>query len=133
MTKPTVFIGSSSTGLPVAEMLQLNLSSTFDVYLWNQGVFGLSEVTVETLEKSDKSYTFAILVFTPDDTLQSEGLQWCSPRDNVVLEFGFFLGKIGRRHTFIVQENNPHLKLPSDIKGITTALYSKDRKSTRLN
>jgi predicted nucleotide-binding protein len=124
MAKQTVFIGSSTAGVLVAEALQLNLSSFLDVHLWNQGIFGLSESTIETLEHAGTTFDFAILVFTPDDPLQSGGLQWFAPRDNVVLEFGFFLGQIGRRRTFIVRDSDPKLKLPSDIKGVTTANYT---------
>lgn len=123
MRRATVFIGSSTKGLAVAEALQRNLYKTMDAELWNQGAFGLTEVTVEALVKAGHYYDFAILVFTPDDEIKVEKENWFMPRDNVLLEYGFFLGRLGRNKTFIVHQNHDRLKLPSDINGVTCASY----------
>lgn len=120
-----MFIGSSTGGLPVAEALQVNLDSFMEVHLWNQGTFGLTQVTIEALVNAGTFFDFAILVFTPDDQLTCGDQQWFAPRDNVVLEFGFFLGCLGRRRTFIVSEKHERLKLPSDINGVTFAQYQR--------
>src|SRR5260370_6782552 len=97
--RPAVFIGSSSEGLPIAEAIQVNLDRACEVVIWSQGVFGLSGGTLETLVDKADEFDFAALVVTPDDMTHSRGKDQPSPRDNVLLELGLFMGKIGRMRT----------------------------------
>src|SRR5437899_9214507 len=90
--RPLVFIGSSAEGLAIAKAIQLNLDRACEVVIWSQGVFGLSEGTLETLVNKAEEFDFAILVVTPDDMTQSRGKNEQSPRDNVLIELGLFLG-----------------------------------------
>lgn len=122
-TRPVVFIGSSSEGLPVTQALQLNLDRCAEVILWNQGVFGLSEGTLENLVDRLIDFDFAILVLTPDDLVSSRGTEGLSPRDNVVFELGLFMGALGRTRTFIVYDRTANIRLPSDLAGVTAATY----------
>lgn len=119
--RPTVFIGSSREGLSIAEALQLNLDYACEVTVWSQGLFGLGEGTLESLVNRLDSFDFAILVLTPDDMTVSRQAEQPSPRDNVLLELGLFIGALGRRRTFAVYERNRGLKLPSDMAGVTSA------------
>jgi hypothetical protein len=130
MRRVTTFIGSSTKGQQVANALQRNLIDKMDVEVWSQGTFGLTEVTVEGLVKAGHYYDFAILVFTPDDEIKINGETWFSPRDNVLLEYGFFLGRLGRTRTFIVHESHAKLRLPSDINGVTCASYIESKNYT---
>jgi predicted nucleotide-binding protein len=123
-TRPSIFIGSSKEGLPIAEAIQLGLDHDCQVTIWSQGVFGLSRGTLETLAEAVNRFDFAILVLTPDDlTLSRENLT-PSPRDNVLLELGMFIGAIGRRRSFIVHDRTKDLKLPSDLAGVTNATFA---------
>lgn len=122
-TRPTVFIGSSREGLPVAEAIQQNLDFVSDATLWSQGVFGLGQGTLESLVDRLKVFDFAILVLTPDDIVVSREIENQSPRDNVLLELGMFIGSIGRERTFIVHDRSRKLKLPSDLAGVTSASF----------
>lgn len=45
------------------------------------------------------------------------------PRDNVIFEIGLFMGHLGRSRTFILHQANAKLKIPSDLSGVTTAMY----------
>lgn len=74
---------------------------------------------------ADKSgeFDFAILVLTPDDLVESRKKQLSSPRDNVLLELGLFIGGIGRKRTFIVYDRTTEIKIPSDLAGVTFATY----------
>lgn len=121
--RPVVFIGSSVGGLPVAQALQLNLDRVAEVILWSQGVFGLSEGTLESLVGQVGNFDFAVLVLTPDDLTLSRGGESPSPRDNVLFELGLFMGGLGRSRTFIVYDRTAGLKLPSDLAGVTPATY----------
>jgi len=123
--RPTLFIGSSSAGLDIAQALQENLMSDFDVEIWNQGAFEVGEFNLEALINTGRRTNFAVLVLTPDDLITVANVTRPSPRDNVIFEMGFFLGTLGRRQAFIVHEEGSSLKLPTDIDGVTCATYRK--------
>jgi hypothetical protein len=63
------------------------------------------------------------LALTGDDLVASRGRRQPSPRDNVLLEVGLFVGILGRERTFAVCDRAAELKLPSDLAGITLATY----------
>lgn len=123
-SKPSVFIGSSTEGLPVAKQLQQSLALVAKCRIWTQGVFGLGEVTLESLVEATREHDFAILVLTPDDLTTKRGQRKSIPRDNVVFEIGLFMGALGRERTFIVYSHDRGIELPSDLAGVTTATFS---------
>ena len=126
-----IFIGSSSEGLPVARKLQASLSEEFVVEIWNQGtVFGLGTHTLEALEEAVQDYNYGVFVFTPDDELLSRGETKPVARDNVIFELGLFTGGLGRTRAFIVKPKGKSISLPTDLAGITTAIY--DQKNSNL-
>jgi predicted nucleotide-binding protein len=91
--------------------------------LWTQGVFQLTQTTIEDLIRASSDCDFAALFLTPDDMTASRGRKTASPRDNVVFELGLFMGAIGRDRTFIVTPKNVDLKLPTDLLGVKRATY----------
>lgn len=122
--KPRVFIGSSSESLPVAYVLQQQLQGEASVNVWNQGVFGISRYTLDELLRASRDYDFAIFVFAADDTIKLRGRRYLVARDNVLLEMGLFVGRIGLERTFLVQQGTREpLHLPSDLQGIGTATF----------
>lgn len=121
--RPSVFVGSSSEGRKIAQILQILLDKSCEVTIWDQGVFGLSKGTLESLVDRARDYDFAVLVLTPDDLVETRDLRVSAPRDNVVFELGLFMGALGRNRTFIVFDRTADLKLPSDIAGVTAATY----------
>lgn len=129
--KPSVFIGSSSEGKLVAEYLQMALDDHCDSTIWDQGIFGLSQETLDSLIKATSQFDFAVLVVTADDMVTKRGRRQHAPRDNVILEIGLFLGALGRERTFIVYCRNHEIQLPSDLAGVTVATYE-DRGETGL-
>lgn len=126
MTQSKVFIASSSEGLDVAKRIRLLLLHELDrqaeVKLWNHA-FDLTASYIESLEKATAHADFAILVLTPDDVTISRQSETPAPRDNIIFELGLFMGRLGRERCFIVQENTPGLKLPSDLRGMPSATF----------
>ncbi|HEX8274205.1 MAG TPA: TIR domain-containing protein [Longimicrobiaceae bacterium] len=122
--RASMFVGSSAEGLQIARAIQVGLDYDCEVTLWNQGVFGLGEGTLETLVKLLDRFDFAILVLTPDDLIKSRGESTQAPRDNVLFELGLFMGGIGRDRTFVVHDRTAQLRLPSDLAGVTTATFA---------
>ena len=49
MSRPPMFIGSSSEGLSIARAIQVELENDVDATIWDQGVFGLSQSSLEAL------------------------------------------------------------------------------------
>jgi hypothetical protein len=121
--RPLVFIGSSTEGLPVAKAVQANLDYCAECVIWHQGGFGLSEGSLESLVNKLDEWDFGVLVLTPDDFVESRGARNAVPRDNVLLELGLFVGRLGRERTFMVVDRSAKLKLPSDLAGITPATF----------
>jgi predicted nucleotide-binding protein len=140
--KPSIFIGSSSEGLAVANQVAEILSANFEVSVWDQRIFQLGESTIEGLARIVQAFDFAVLVFTDDETLstvrpassaiqrlQDKVARWISrgtshfaaPRDNVVFELGMFYGAKGRRRSFaiVVPTERGRPKIPSDLAGVT--------------
>jgi predicted nucleotide-binding protein len=69
MEKPSVFIGSSTEGLSIAEAPFVCLSHDTKPKLWTHQPFLPGQYPMETLEKQLRQHSFAILVASPDDQI----------------------------------------------------------------
>ena len=121
--RPRAFIGSSADGLPVARAIRELLSPVAECTLWNQGAFHLGSTMLDSLHDARLLYDFAVFVFMPDDAVTSRGDTAAAPRDNIIFEFGFFAGALGRARTFLVLPSDARFHLPSDLSGVTAATY----------
>jgi hypothetical protein len=120
--KPRIFIGSSSEGLATAQLVKKSFKKDFDCVIWNDGpVFGLGVSYLDSLLKAGSMFDFGILVATKDDKTKSRDKRFDTPRDNVVFEYGLFMGRLGKFRTLILREEGA--KLPSDMEGIHTSRY----------
>ena len=117
-------MGSSSESLRIAQGVQENLESDANVRLWSQGIFKLSQSTLDGLLAAMRSCDYAVIVLNPEDSAMIRGGKMRVPRDNLVFELGLFLGHLGRERTFfIVPRGEGQLHLPTDLLGITPATY----------
>jgi Predicted nucleotide-binding protein containing TIR-like domain len=128
--RPLAFIGSSTEGLPVAKAIQAELQYCAECVIWSQGVFGLNEGPLEALVRALDTFDFAIFALTPDDLVASRSESSNAPRDNVLLELGLFIGRLGSTRTFIVVDRAAKLKLPSDLAGLTPATFEPPNSGT---
>lgn len=123
---PKAFVGSSQEGLSYALAIQKNLRET-DVRVWSQ-VFQLTKSALDNLLDALNRFDFAVFVFVPDDILVHRDETKAAVRDNIVFEFGLFLGRLGKERTFIIApEEAQDFHLPSDLAGITMARFNKAR------
>lgn len=127
MTKPRVFIGSSTEGLHIAYAVQQNLLHDAEVTVWDQGIFELSRTTIESLTKALQESDFAVFVFSPDDLTKIRNTSTPSVRDNVLFEFGLFIGRLGRERVYFLLPTSGDLHLPTDLLGITPGHYESTR------
>ena len=123
MSKPSLFVGSSSEGLDFARAVRTGLAADVEVTIWNEGVFALGQTFIEALVNALPRFDFAVLVLTPDDFVVSRDTEALGPRDNVLFELGLFMGHLGRSRTFVLHPVATGLKIPTDLAGIVTAGY----------
>ena len=129
--QPVVFIGSSSEQLEIARAIQSGLShDPMVVTVWADGIFKASRTTIENLMSAVNDADYAVLVISPDDCVESRGVEQYGPRDNVLFELGLFMGGIGRDRTIIVRPRAVDIKVPTDLLGVTPLDYAKGDDST---
>ena len=119
---PSAFVGSSVESLPIVDAIVVNLERACEVVPWTT-LFKPGEFTLEAIESCVDGFDFALMVLSADDIVASRGVSSNAPRDNILLELGLFIGKLGRRRTIIVKDRSIDLKLPSDLAGLTCATY----------
>jgi predicted nucleotide-binding protein len=80
---------------------------------------------IEKLEDHTSDVGYAFILLTPDDLGKSRkrGKLRKRARENVVFEFGYLMGKLGRDRICCLYTGGVHL--PSDVKGIVYEKFSK--------
>ena len=122
--KPTLFVGSSSESLPLAEAVQTSLRHVADVTLWNQGVFRLSETALDSLLARSRFHDYTVFVLGTDDLILMRDSLYNVARDNVIFELGLFTSTLGpKRCFFMVPTGGTDFHVPLDLAGITFAPY----------
>jgi hypothetical protein len=122
-----IFIASSSTALLYAKQLGelLKKDQRLLPVVWDESgaVFDIAKTYIESLVDALSDFDYAVMVFHPDDSGVIKGEQIATTRDNVVFEYGLFIGKLGRDKCYIVQPKNINLRIPSDLMGVNNAQY----------
>lgn len=125
--KPRIFIGSSTESLAVANRVKEFFSDDYDCYLWTDGIFKSNESFIDTLMKSASLFDFGIMVFAKDDIADVRNQKYDVTRDNMLFEYGLFLGRVGADRAFVVVENG--VKIPTDLSGLTHMFYDTQSES----
>jgi predicted nucleotide-binding protein len=79
------------------------------------------QTIIEKLEKHTSEANFAVILATPDDIgyrVGHEDEKAHRARQNVVLELGMLLSKLGRRNVAILLKDQENMERPSDIQGL---------------
>lgn len=82
---------------------------------------------IEQLEQYIPQANFGIVLITPDDigySKEESGSKMFRARQNVVLELGMLLTKLGRSRVAILIKDAENIELPSDIHGILYYAYN---------
>jgi predicted nucleotide-binding protein len=80
------------------------------------------------IEKFEKNsiVDFAVCLWTADDEGKSKnyGNLKYRPRQNVIFETGFFIGKLGRRYVIVLLDKG--IELPSDYDGVNYIAFEEN-------
>ncbi|MDO7874342.1 nucleotide-binding protein [Hymenobacter sp. ASUV-10] len=121
---PRLFIGSSKEGMKYADHIESMLMGIARCVKWyDDNVFKPNRGTLDTLVKQAKLSDFALLIATKDDvtTNAERGTERNVPRDNVIFEFGLFLGATSIDRAFLFAQKGANL--PSDFNGVSVLTF----------
>ena len=123
-----IFIGSSREAGEVMDWVSLILQEYgHQPVRWdNPGLFPPGENTFYRLIEISKTVDGAIFIFAEDDKVWYRGDAAHQPRDNVLIEYGLFTGRLGPTKAIITVYKSP--KQPSDMLGITYVDVSERRR-----
>jgi predicted nucleotide-binding protein len=117
--KPKIFVGSSSESLPFARAVQSNLQPRdAAVTVWPLLVFAPGDVAIDSLIEQVHSCDFGVFICTPDDLATIRRKKCKIVRDNVIFELGLFMGRLGRKRSFMFVPSGVKLHLPRDLDGV---------------
>lgn len=124
MIPASIFIASSSEGLPVARAVEKHFKAFgFEkVNTWKEGVFAQNQSYLESLDLAAHLFDYGIFCLTPDDIREMRNEKSEVPRDNVLFELGLFMGRLDRDRAFILAESS--VSIPTDLKGINIGRYT---------
>lgn len=111
-----VFIVHGHNGEIKEKVARLLLQQNIESIILGEQV-NAGKTIIEKFEQNS-NVGAAICLFTVDDTGKANKEKDDKPRarQNVVLETGFFMGKLGRERLVIIAENG--IELPSDMQGV---------------
>ncbi len=128
MSKPIMFVGSSTEDKDLIDGLGLNFEGRVSVQSWATAAWPLSRSTLDGFEQHLEKADFAAFILNATDIATIRGQQEAIPRDNVLFELGMSFGRLGRDRTFILVPNQKEreIRILSDLLGITTISFEQD-------
>lgn len=88
---------------------------------------------IEKVEAYGSEVGFAIILLTPDDEGAKRGDSLRSrPRQNVVMELGYFIGKLGRKNVCALKAGDD-MDLPSDILGVVWERFEPEGQGWKMS
>jgi hypothetical protein len=129
--KPRIFIGSSAERMDVLAKVEACLKSIGECQRW-ANAFTPNKSNLDSLIRQTLLADFSVLIAMKDDILIKKGTSKEVARDNMIFEFGLFLGTAGIRKAFLLVEEG--IDLPTDLDGITLHKFTgEDGKYNSLN
>lgn len=122
--RPKVFIISAAEARDVADAIQFKFAhDEADFRIWTDEVFRASHYPLDELEAVLDESDLAIAIASPEDIVEMREKVAMQPRDNVLVELGIAIGKLGRKRSLLLVPAKSDIRLPSDFKGLTPISY----------
>jgi predicted nucleotide-binding protein len=124
MKKIKIFIAHGHDSKSVLELKDFLVSLEMDPMVLFQ-LDDLGFTIIEKFEHYASQCEFAFAILTPDDKVADElsGIEVWRARQNVYLEIGWFMRKLGRRKVVLLHKGP--IELPSDLLGILYLPFTK--------
>jgi len=115
--KLRIFIGSSTEYEAYAEQVAACIEKAGgEAKLWtDDGLFPAGEYTWDRLRQLVLQFDGAIFIFGCDDKIEHRGEKGYQPRDNVLIEFGLFSGRLPRQAVVFCRVGES--RTPIDLDG----------------
>ena len=126
MSRPTVFIGSSTPALSIAKEIERELSGVANVDVWDTAFDSGTWLLGGILNRAQQS-DFGVFVIRADDTIRIKRTKYWTVRDNVLFEAGVFMGALGPERTILLwpaAQDSQQLRLPTDLEGLLRETYT---------
>jgi hypothetical protein len=112
-----IFIGSSSEGSEIMKKISDWLKECgHDPLRWNEAICPGQGNLINQLIRISREVDGAIFIFTEDDPSKDEDEGKLQPRDNVIFEYGLFMGTLGAERVVFVRVGKA--KIATDLNGI---------------
>jgi predicted nucleotide-binding protein len=82
------------------------------VDVWEEGAFRGGSYSIENLERKLDESDIAVAI-----------AEHGAGHDSIVFELGFFMGRMGRNRTFLIEPRNEQIELPHELAGVNTITY----------
>jgi len=127
--KIRVFVISSREAINVVRAIENDFERDTDIeiFAWKNDIFKVANYPLEDLETQLDLADFAVAVAYADDVVTSRKKRIGAPRDNVVFELAYFMGRLGRRRSVLIEPSTHKVKLPSDFNGVANISYNFDK------
>jgi prolyl-tRNA editing enzyme YbaK/EbsC (Cys-tRNA(Pro) deacylase) len=130
---PRIFVGSSREAEKIDRQVRKTIEKLGgEAIHWGE-ISKPGDNILDVLVNLASSIDGALLIATPDDPKICRSVDCMSPRDNIILESGIFISKLGKHRTGIIHVESPKqssASLPSDLQGLTTIKYFPDKPGT---
>lgn len=121
MMRRDVFLGycskASSSAIEIRDFIE---GQGFTVWDWSRNFGAAGKTIFEEIERASTLCRCAVFLFTKDDELEksitAKATTTAVPRDNVLVEAGYFMRNVGKERVAIIRESEA--KMPADFGGI---------------
>ncbi|SMF90196.1 Predicted nucleotide-binding protein containing TIR-like domain-containing protein [Paenibacillus uliginis N3/975] len=115
-----IFLGSSSSVEALNHLRKVAMIIEAEGHIplpWTKSeIFRPGNYILDSLREVSGRIDAAILIFSEDDEVWYRNELQLTTRDNVVLEYGFFVSLLGRERTIICRRGKP--RMATDLQGI---------------
>jgi predicted nucleotide-binding protein len=115
--KIRLFIMASKASSEVAAAIEKAcVDQPFTIVTWKEGGLRGANYAIASLEHMLDQSDVAVAIAEPT-------VDGSHGRDNIIFELGFFMGRLGRHRTFLIEPRGEKMELPPELAGVNTLTY----------